>query len=88
MVDAAAARLAVGILWLLLRCKIAGKKDINTLATVTFLRGTTTVFFSGFRECLSCKNCISGVTLGLAAASACHANPMFHNKITVVSLSS
>lgn len=29
-------------------------------------------FLSGFRECLSCKNCIKGVTLGLDDVSAAH----------------
>ena len=42
-------------------------------AAGTFLTGTTTGFFSGFKECLSCRNCMSGVTLGFAAASAWHA---------------
>lgn len=42
----------------------------HTQAAFTFLAGTTTGFFSGFKECLSCRNCMSGVTLGFAAASA------------------
>jgi len=46
-------------------------KHVKINAVFTFLTGTSMgAFLSGLRECLSCKNCIKGVTLGLDDVSA------------------
>ena len=48
-------------------------KHVKISAVFTFLAGTSIgAFLSGLRECLSCKNCIKGVTLGLDDVSAAH----------------